>query len=241
MVSPRTENVSKVVYFSHSAGVYRGRGIRGQQKIRYIPPQQGLPLTIDQYNLPVAVLMEGLPKDYIVLSSSSPLDRNSETYRFGISVISVVSPPTLLAVAAGTYSRNTKGLSGIRFYTTRELFEYFDATDPSRSDFEIRNALWSLTGEATGVRILIPLTKASPFQGDGAFLSPEVLKHLEATQEETSPVVQLNFDSAGKISGNICYSMPQRKSVQAVKSLEDFPVVWKNLKVLVSGLESLTE
>jgi len=238
MGSPRTENVSKVVYFSHSAGVYRGRGIRGQQKIRYIPPQQGLPLTIDQYNLPVAVLMEGLPKDYIVLSSSSPLDRNSETYRFGISVISVVSPPTLLAVAAGTYCRNTKGLSGIRFYTTRELFEYFDATDPSRSDFEIRNALWSLTGEATGVRILIPLTKASPFQDNGAILSSEVIERLSAIEEGVTLMVQLNFDPSGMLSRSIYFLMSLTTCPQKVESLENFPIVWKNLRVLVSGLES---
>ena len=238
MGSPRTENVSKVVYFSHSAGVYRGRGIRGQQKIRYIPPQQGLPPTIDQYNLPVVALMEGLPKDYIVLSSSSPLDRNSETYRFGISVISVVSPPTLLAVAAGTYSRNTKGSSGIRFYTTRELFEYFDATDPSRSDFEIRNALWSLTGEATGVRILIPLTKASPFQDNGAILSPEVIERLSAIEEGVTLMVQLNFDPSGMLSRNIYFLMSLTTCPQKVENLENFPIVWKNLRVLVSGLES---
>lgn len=221
--------------------MYRGRGIKGQQKIHYIPPQQGLPPTFDQYSLPVVALMEGLPKDYIVISSSSPRDQINEIWRFGLGVISVVSSPKLLAVASGNYDLKAKRLSDTHFYTMGELFKYFDGTDPSRSDIDIWNALWALTGEATGIRVLIPLKKGFPLQGEGAFLSPEVLERLEATQEDDSLVVQMNFDPAGEIREKICYSMPQRTSVQAVGSLEDFPIVWRNLKVLVSGLESLVK
>lgn len=129
-------------------------------------------------------------------------------------------------------------MSGIRFYTTRELFEYFDATDPSRSDFEIRNALWSLTGEATGVRILIPLTKASPFQDNGAILSSEVIERLSAIEEGVTLMVQLNFDPSGMLSRSIYFLMSLTTCPQKVESLENFPIVWKNLRVLVSGLES---